>query len=98
MENAKRTPRANAKKYRVVNIRIEQNQRDLIDAAASLCGKSRSAFMLDAATSAAKEALLERRVFVLDEKQWEAFNLILDRPAKENPRLKKLLTEPGIFD
>lgn len=98
MENAKRTPRAKAKKYRVVNIRIEQNQRDLIDAAASLCGKSRSAFMLDAATSAAQEALLERRLFVLNEKQWEAVNLILDRPAKENPRLKKLLTEPGIFD
>lgn len=98
MEDAKGTPRASAKKSEVVNIKVEQNQRDLIDAAASLCGKSRSAFMLDAATSAAKEALLERRVFVLNDEQWEAFNLILDRPAKENPRLKKLLTEPGIFD
>lgn len=80
-----------AKKSEVVNIRVEQNQRDLIDAAASLCGKTRSAFILEAATSAASEALLERRVFVLNEEQWDAFNAALDAPAKKNEKLAKLL-------
>lgn len=79
------------KKSEVVNIRVEQNQRDLIDAAASLCGKTRSAFILDAATNAAQEALLERRVFVLNEEQWNAFNAALDAPAKRNEKLAKLL-------
>lgn len=40
----------------------------------------------------------DRRVFVLNEKQWEAFQAVLDRPVKDKPRLKKLLTEPGVFD
>lgn len=82
---------ANAKKSDVVNIRVEQNQRELIDAAASLHGKSRSAFILDAATTAAQEALLDRRVFVLNDEQWDAFTSALDAPAKRNEKLAKLL-------
>jgi uncharacterized protein (DUF1778 family) len=75
----------------VVNIRVEAHQRDLIDAAASLCGKTRSAFMLEAATLAAEEALLDRRLFVLNEEQWQAFNEALDTPAKKNEKLAQLL-------
>jgi uncharacterized protein (DUF1778 family) len=87
-----------AKRSEVVNIRVEPSQRDLIDAAASSCGKTRSAFILDAATVAAQEALLDRRLFFLDDEQWEAFNEMLDAPPQEKPQLRKLLTEPGIFD
>lgn len=79
------------KRSEVVNIRVESHQRDLIDAAASLCGKTRSAFMLEAATLAAEEALLDRRLFVLNEEQWQAFNEALDTPAKKNEKLAQLL-------
>lgn len=44
------------------------------------------------------EDLLDRRIFLLNEEQWRSFNEILNRPPQENPRLKKLLTEPGLFD
>jgi len=67
-----------ARRSEVVNMRIEPNQLDLIDAAAAVCGKSRSAFMLDAAYRAAEEALLDRRLFRLSDEQWEAFNQALD--------------------
>ncbi|HEY9739439.1 MAG TPA: DUF1778 domain-containing protein [Coleofasciculaceae cyanobacterium] len=80
-----------AKRSEVVNMRIEPNQLDLIDTAASLCGKSRSAFMLDAAYRAAEEAMLDRRLFRLSDEQWEAFNKALDTPPTKNATLTQLL-------
>jgi uncharacterized protein (DUF1778 family) len=79
------------KRSEVVNMRVEPNQLDLIDTAASLCGKTRSAFMLEAAHRAAEEALLDRRLFRLSEKQWEAFNQALDSPPAKNEKLIQLL-------
>ncbi|HBB30381.1 MAG TPA: hypothetical protein DDZ80_01475 [Cyanobacteria bacterium UBA8803] len=80
-----------AKRSAVLNMRVEPHQLDLIDMAASLCGKSRSAFMLEAAHRAAQEALLEWRLFCLSEEQWEAFNKALDKPPMENETLTQLL-------
>jgi uncharacterized protein (DUF1778 family) len=74
-----------------VNIRIEPRQRDLIDRAAAALGKSRSAFMLDAAARSAEELLLDRKLFTLDADQWEAFNQALDAPPADNPELNKLM-------
>ncbi|MEW5857364.1 MAG: DUF1778 domain-containing protein [Cyanobacteriota bacterium] len=79
------------KRYEVVNMRIEPNQLDLIDSAATLCGKTRSAFMLDAAYRAAEEALLARRLFRLSNEQWEAFNKALDTSPTKNEKLIELL-------
>ncbi|MGI9486116.1 MAG: DUF1778 domain-containing protein [Geminicoccaceae bacterium] len=74
-----------------VNIRIEPRQRDLIDRAAAALGKSRSAFMLDAAARSAEELLLDRTLFALDERQWDAFNRALDAAPADNPKLRKLI-------
>ncbi|HEY9851977.1 MAG TPA: DUF1778 domain-containing protein [Leptolyngbyaceae cyanobacterium] len=80
-----------AKRSELVNMRIEPNQLDLIDTAASLCGKSRTAFILDAAHLAAQQALLEQRLFILNDEQWEAFNKALDAPPAKNEKLRQLL-------
>ena len=74
-----------------VNIRIEPRQRDLIDRAAAALGKSRSAFMLDAAARSAEELLMDRTLFALDADQWDAFNQALDAPPADNPKLRKLM-------
>lgn len=74
-----------------VNIRIEPRQRDLIDRAAAALGKSRSAFMLDAAARSAEELLMDRTLFALDADQWIAFNQALDAPPADNPKLRKLM-------
>lgn len=79
------------KRSEVVNMRVEPNQLDLIDMAASLCGKTRSAFMLEAAYRAAQEALLEQRLFCLSDQQWEAFNKALDASPMNNEQLIQLL-------
>ena len=39
-----------------------------------------------------------RTQFFLSEAKWLAFCEALDAPAKDIPELRKLLTEPGIFD
>ena len=74
-----------------VNIRIEPRQRDLIDRAAEVLGKSRSAFMLDAAARSAEDLLMDRTLFALDADQWQAFNQALDAPPADNPKLKRLM-------
>ena len=46
---------------------------------------------------AANQALADRRHFVVNDDQWQAFQQALDRPVQAKPRLKKLLNEPGIL-
>ena len=42
--------------------------------------------------------LLDRRYFSLDRERWAAFQAALDAPARPNPRLKKLLQTPSVFE
>lgn len=75
----------------VVNLRMKQEQRDLIDKAAQVIGTNRSVFMLEAATRAAQEAVLDQRIFYLNDEQWTEFEQAMDRPPQPNERLKKAL-------
>ena len=56
--------------------------RELIDRAAEVLGKSRSDFVLDTVRREAEEVLREQRVFELDADQWKAFMDALDNPPK----------------
>ncbi|MGO9229046.1 MAG: DUF1778 domain-containing protein [Bryobacteraceae bacterium] len=40
----------------------------------------------------------DRRTFVLNAANWEAFAAALDAPPKNLPRLERPLREPGFFD
>jgi uncharacterized protein (DUF1778 family) len=75
-----------------INIRVAPAQRDLIDRAAHAVGKTRTEFILDAVTREAENTLLDQRLFLLDEKQWDAFTAALDAPALPNAELRRLLT------
>ncbi|MBW4620887.1 MAG: DUF1778 domain-containing protein [Cyanosarcina radialis HA8281-LM2] len=55
-------------------------------------------FLLEHGSIAAEKTLADRCLFVLNDEQWQEFQAILDRPVQEKPRLKKLLTSPGVFD
>ena len=44
------------------------------------------------------DVLLDRRYFSLDPERWAAFQAALDAPARPNPRLKKLLQTPSVFE
>ena len=53
--------------------------------------------VFDAGVTAAEQTLADRRQFVLDETQWQAFQEALDRPVQNKTRLKSLLREPGVL-
>ena len=75
-----------------IDLRASSAAKDLLREAAEVCHKSVSEFILDASLTQAHQTLADRRVFKLDDKAWNEFQKILDRPVNPNPRLKKLLT------
>ncbi len=74
-----------------INLRALPEQRDLIDHAASLLGKNRSDFMLEAACERAKAILLDQVFFSLDESRFREFTALLDAPQDANPGLERLM-------
>lgn len=81
-----------------INIRALPAQRDILDQAAAASGKSRTEFILEAACDAAENLLLNQRYFGLEPGAFEAFERALTAPVKDNPALRRLLTEPAPWD
>ena len=74
-----------------INLRAHPEQRDLIDQAASLLGKNRSDFMLEAACDRARTVLLDQVFFELDASRFRKFNALLDAPPTPNAGLERLM-------
>ena len=74
-----------------INLRASRQQKVLIDQAARALGRSRSDFMLDTACREAEAVLLERRYFVVSDAEFGRFTKMLDKPPKENRRLRRLI-------
>lgn len=81
-----------------IDVRASTTVKQLLQEAAQSCHKNVSEFLLDAGITAANQALADRRHFILNDEQWEAFVQALDAPPQTLPRLKKLMSEPGILD
>jgi len=81
-----------------INLRANQRQRALIDRAAETLGKNRSDFMLEAACRAADTVLVDRRLFLLDEKAYKRFTAALDKPPSDNPKLRRLLASKAPWE
>ena len=75
-----------------ITIRSHVQERDFIDHAAKVAGKSRSDFMLEAAKQKAQDTLLDQRLFLLDDKEMKAFMKVLDNPPEPNEAFKKLMS------
>ncbi|MBR0556504.1 DUF1778 domain-containing protein [Ciceribacter sp. L1K23] len=74
-----------------INLRIEGRTRELIDAAASTLGKTRTEFMVETARKAAIDVLLDERLFALDDTRYDEFVSMLDSPSEPAPRLDALV-------
>lgn len=81
-----------------LEVRVSPRQSSLIKQAAKATGKTVTSFVLDAAYDEAQRALADRRLFRLGTNAWERFAKALDRPAKELPRLRKLMDKPSPLD
>lgn len=87
----------NLSKTERIDVRASSAVKQLLQEAARHCHKNVSEFLLDAGVIAANQALADRRHFVLNNEQWQAFEQALDRPVQTKSRLKKLLSEPGVL-
>lgn len=81
-----------------LNLRISPGVKDMIQRAAKLRKHSLTDFIVIASQDAAEAVLAEQTRFVLSKEQWTAFNAALDAPAKKIPALRRLLSEPSVFD
>jgi uncharacterized protein (DUF1778 family) len=81
-----------------LSIRITSERKQLIAKAAEKENKNISDFILEKALSAAEAIVFDDSSFGLDKTQWKSFMAALDAPPRNIPALRKLLTEPGVFD
>jgi uncharacterized protein (DUF1778 family) len=81
-----------------LNLRIKPEERGLIDRAATLTGRTRTDFVLDAVRRAAEDALLDRTVFAVSPEAYAEFLARLDAPPKPNARLKRVLQTLAPWD
>lgn len=89
--------RVSAKAERL-HLRLDAEQKALLEAASAATGASVSTFVLAAATEAAADILADRRVFVLDQQAWRVFDEALKRPAGDVAGLRELLAGPTVLD
>jgi uncharacterized protein (DUF1778 family) len=66
-----------------INLRAPSAQRALIDQAAQLSGKNRTDFMLEAACEKARQVMLDRTSFTLDQGGFKRFAALLDAPVDD---------------
>lgn len=74
-----------------INLRALPEQRDLIDHAATLLGKNRSDFMLEAACDKAQAVVLDQVFFSLNTEKFAHFLTMLDAPPAQNAGLERLM-------
>jgi uncharacterized protein (DUF1778 family) len=81
-----------------IAVRLSSDQDELIRRAAEVEGTSITEFTVDAAVSRARDVLVDRRLFMLDDAAWTEFLAVLDRPIAYKPRLEKLFASESIFE
>ena len=81
-----------------IDIRTTATAKAILQQAAASAHKSVSEFLLDIGLKTATEELTDRKLFALDDEQWQSFQKALDSPPKNLPKLEKLLIDDGFFD
>jgi len=78
-----------------INMRTDERKRNLIDLAAAMSGRDRTSFILEAACQKAEEVILDKRLFLLDDVAFDAFEQAIEaNPVRGNKCLHQLLERP----
>lgn len=78
----------------VLSVRVSDEERALLEAASALAHTSLSDFIRRKAVDAAEADVVERRIFTIPAKDWEAFEAWANRPAEEIAGIKDLARTP----
>ena len=75
-----------------LGLRATPEQEAVLRRAADVAHKSLTDFILDSACQAAEQTLLDQRLFMVSDNQYQALLDLLDRPAQENEGLRDLFS------
>jgi uncharacterized protein (DUF1778 family) len=81
-----------------LDLRLTPAVKQLLFNAAAAMNRRVSDFVLESALARAEEALADRKHFGLNTEQWGAFMRALDAPPRRLARIKRLFSEPSIFE
>jgi uncharacterized protein (DUF1778 family) len=87
-----------ASKTERLSLRLTPEQDAVLRRAADARGESTNDFVVRHAVEAAEMELADRRVFVVDDSAWVAFQEMLSQPAALPPAMVKLLSNPSILE
>lgn len=81
-----------------LDLRLTAAAKRTLYTAAAAAQRSVSDFVLESALARAEETLADRQRFGVDGARWVAFHEALDAAPRELPRVKRLFSEPSIFE
>ncbi|HET9661292.1 MAG TPA: DUF1778 domain-containing protein [Thermomicrobiales bacterium] len=81
-----------------LDLRLSVEDKQKLIAAAAAEERTLSDFVLRSALERANETLPDRRLFLLNPTQWQAFLDALDAPPRELPRIARLFREPSVLE
>lgn len=81
-----------------LNIRASAEEKKKLALAAGLVNMNLSQFVLSRSLEAAEEVVASRRQILVSEEEFEWVMERLAEPPRDLPELRKLLSEPTVFD
>ncbi|MGD8165741.1 DUF1778 domain-containing protein [Herbiconiux sp. P16] len=80
-----------------LELRLTSKQKSEIEQAAALSGRSVTDFSVPLLVKEAAEVIRVERDLHMSQESWDAFNEVLDRPARPVSGLADLLRRPSVF-
>ncbi len=82
-----------------IHLRTPPKTKSLLAMAAELSGAANlTDYILRAAVDRARADLASQQTFALADRDWSEFSTRLESPARDLPRLRKLLVKEDVFD
>jgi uncharacterized protein (DUF1778 family) len=91
-------PEATGRKRDVIQIRTTAEAKVVLNRAAALRGQSLSDFVMESATRAAEDAILDQRLFVLDDDAHRRLIALLDEPPPLSAEARARLTRKAPWE
>lgn len=91
------TTRASRSRSERIEVRASPAERAIIDQAVAAAGTDLTTFVITNLTIAARRVLADRATFPLDTDAARAWDAINERPARDLPGLRALMSRPSPF-
>jgi uncharacterized protein (DUF1778 family) len=82
----------------VLSVRVNEEERALLEAASTLARTSLSDFIRRKALDAAEADILDRRTVTIPAKDWKAFEAWANRPPQEIAALRELARKAPVWE